>query len=327
MLDPVPEQTTPSEMQFILQANAEIFVPPYLQADILYRVLVFAEVPETVGSTTVRLSKDSIRKALDRGHNLPDIIEFLRSHSRTGIPQNVEYMLNEVGTRHGHIHVGLAQMYIKVDSPLLMKELCARKDLKGMFVREISETVAIITGKDLDKVLRDLRKAGYFPVSDDHTEANQHDHDLHVNQQGYAALEGADSDVDFGEHGFGGDDFRGSSRAPIHDAVPIDWDKIAEQDGEPYTSGARTAPSDIARPAGAHENQNLIRVILSNAAIGRTVVDMVYRPAGQEPRRIQFEPNMVSATAVVGFESDEGDDQITINVSQILWARITPRKF
>ncbi len=323
-LDPMPEQTAPSELQFILQANAEIFVPPYLRADILYRVLVFADVPDTVGSTTVRLSKDSIRKALDRGHNLPDIIEFLRSHSRTGIPQNVEYMLNEVGARHGHIHVGLAQMYIKVDSPILMKELCARKELKGMFVREITDTVAIISGKDLDKVLRDLRKAGYFPVSDDQTATNQHEHDLYLNQAGAAD---ADAPQNNAPGDFNDDDFTPANAANSLSQISIDWDKMAQQDGEPYTAGSRSAPSDIARPSGAHENQNLIRVILSNAAIGRTVVDMVYRPVGLEPRRIQFEPTLVSSTAVVGFESDEGEDQITINISQILWARITSRKF
>ena len=63
------------------------------------------------------------------------MLAFLQAHARTGIPQNVEYLINDVGGKHGHIHLGKAQMYMQVDTPLLLKELQARKEIKPFFVR------------------------------------------------------------------------------------------------------------------------------------------------------------------------------------------------
>ena len=66
---------------------------------------------------TVSLTRESIRRCLDQGEKPRDVLAFLQSHARTGIPQNVEYLINDVGGKHGHIHLGKAQMYLQVDTP------------------------------------------------------------------------------------------------------------------------------------------------------------------------------------------------------------------
>lgn len=158
----------PREDQFIVQANAEIFVPPFLEPATLYRLLILADSPaKGAAGNTVSLTRESIRRALDQGETPRDLLAFLQAHSRTGIPQNVEYLINEVGGKHGHIRIGKAQMYLQVDTPLLLKELQARKELKPYFVRELSDTIALLNADDPDKLLRELRKAGYLPVQDD----------------------------------------------------------------------------------------------------------------------------------------------------------------
>src|SRR5207302_4023627 len=134
----------------------------------LHHLLMLTEAPAK-GATgnTVSVTRDSIRRALDQGITAREILAFLQSHARTGIPQNVEYLINEVGGKHGHIHIGRAQMYLQVDSPLLLKELQARKEIKPYIVRTLGETVALLKADEPEKLLRELRKAGYLPISDD----------------------------------------------------------------------------------------------------------------------------------------------------------------
>ena len=324
-----PAETPPAEEQFILQANSEIFVSPYLRSDILYRVLIFTD---SAAGGSVSLTKDSLRRAMDRGHALEDITQFLKTHSRIGIPQNVEYLIQEVGARHGHIHVGMAQMYLKVDSPLLLKELLARKDLKNLFVRQITDTVALISGKDIEKVLKDLRKAGYLPVSDEPSQVQMHDHDVYI------------VDFDSSEDGtpialskpveslhLPTDPITGMPSGllggPLQGIEAVNWERVQKQDSENFAPKNRTILTDVAKPQGAHDNPNLIRVILANAAAGHTVVELAVRIPGEEPRRIYFEVHMVAGNTTTGYESDGGAEQLTIHVDQILWARITGRKF
>src|SRR5581483_3002940 len=111
----------------------------------LFHLLMVTDVPAK-GATgnVVTLTRDSLRRAFDHGLSGKDLIEFLQAHGRTGIPQNVEYLINEVAGKHGHIHIGRAKMYVQVDSPLVLKELQARRELKGYFVRALSDTVAIL---------------------------------------------------------------------------------------------------------------------------------------------------------------------------------------
>lgn len=166
------EETTrdavPAEDSFVLQANAEIFVPPVLRSDVLFRLLGMTEFPtKSATSNIVTLTRDSVRKAIDRGDTPREIVAFLQAHSRTGVPQNVEYLIHEVGGKHGHIHVGRALMYVQTDSDLLLHELESRRELKPYVLRRLSDTVMLMNTDDQDKLLREMRKAGYLPVSDD----------------------------------------------------------------------------------------------------------------------------------------------------------------
>ena len=163
-----PPGETPTETQFIVQANSEIFLPPYLETATHFHLLLITETPgKGASGNVVSLTRESIRRALDQGITGREMLEFLRSHARTAIPQNVEYLIDEVSGKHGHIHIGRAQMYLQVDSPLVLKELQARRELKGYFVRTLGDTVAILNAPEPDKLLKELRKAGYLPISDD----------------------------------------------------------------------------------------------------------------------------------------------------------------
>lgn len=305
--DAVEPEEQPVETGFILQANAEIFIPPYLTPLTLLQLLLLTETPAkaSVGNV-VSLTRDSIRRAIDMGMSGKQLLEFLQAHAKTGVPQNVEYLIKEVAGKHGHIHVGKARMYIQVDSPILLTELQARRDLKGHFVRNLSETVAIVDIDDTEKLLKDLRKHGYLPISDDVT-ANA----------GFLAAYG-----DYAEERTSDRNSQSNSeerRAPP-DLTQVDWDRIARDDTasmpQPIFAGAsQMQPSDAIRDKINIRNYLLQAVEMSHR------VEFSYqktREAAPVPRLM--DPIRVMGNFVVGYlpiENEEG----TFNIGRIVWVR------
>src|SRR5262249_44513062 len=123
--EPYPDNSDEAH-QFVVQPNLEIYAPPNLTPKLYYGLFRIAD-PK--GSGMLEISRDSLRKAMDREMTSGSILDFLRQHSSTGLPQNVEYLVREVGGRHGHIRVGNAGLYLVVDDPILLKELAAQKKL------------------------------------------------------------------------------------------------------------------------------------------------------------------------------------------------------
>ncbi len=310
--DAEPPETPPSESQFIVQANSEIFLPPYLEASTLFHLLLISETPGKAASgNIVSITRESIRRALDQGITGRETIEFLRSHARTGIPQNVEYLINEVGEKHGHIHIGRAHMYLQVDSPLVLKELQARRELKGYFVRTLGDTVAILNAPEPDKLLRELRKAGYLPISDDAPKG------AGIRLDSEAAANGrttASPPV--------------SKRKAIAKTVEsvIDWDRIAESDGRSWReTNAAVLPE--AQPQDAVRDKGNIRFLLLEAIQTAKRVQVAYKAQGDAQPQIRLmEPHRVMSNFVFGYLPNEAEE-VTYNINRIDWVRATAEAF
>jgi hypothetical protein len=294
----------PREQHFIVQANAEIFVPPYLEPNTLYHLLALTEIPAK-GATgnTVSLTRDSIRRCLDNGETIRDIIGFLQSHARTGIPQNVEYLINEVSSKHGHIHIGKAQMYLQVDTPLLLQELQARRELKPYFVRTLGDTVALLQSEDEDKLLRDLRKAGYLPVSDDAPQIRT------LGLKTRPAPSPAAPPATNTE--------KKARRALKADAT-LDWDRIAQEDEAPWEHAPNRAP--ISNPI---KNAMLIRVMLTQAVKRQRRVEMEYRGTNSTDLTTHFiEPTRLAGNLLTAYDL-QTQQETTFEASRIVWARLS----
>ncbi|HLK56479.1 MAG TPA: helicase-associated domain-containing protein [Chthonomonadaceae bacterium] len=302
-----PPQPEPREDKFIVQANSEIFVPPYLEPATLYHLLLLTDIPAK-GATgnTVSITRESIRRMLDLGESAKDMLGFLQAHARTGIPQNVEYLINEVGGKHGHIHIGKAQMYVQVDSPLLLKEMQARRELKDYFVRTLTDTVALLKADDPEKLLRELRKAGYLPVSDDAPRVGA----LHSRVRSAPAETKATPTTEA----------KSNTRAAKAD-TSLDWERIARDDNAAW--GAKSArPVSIARPENAIENKEIIRFMLTKAARDHQVVEVVYQARDTDPpSRHLLQPQRVTGNYVEAYCQIE-DEDVTLNTNRIAWARL-----
>lgn len=299
----------PREEQFILQANAEIFIPPFLAPATFYHLLCLTELPSKSSTgNTVSLTRDSIRRALDRGETAQHLSDFLQAHARTGTPQNVEYLIQEVSGRHGHIHVGKAQMYIQVNSPLLMQELEARRELKNYTIRRLSDTVAVLNAEDEDKLLRDLRKAGYLPVADGKPRTSP------LSLKILPAPDPVSTTGPLPD--------RQAKRALKADAA-LDWERISQEDSKPWSQTV----SETSATSNQVQSQPLIKMMLTQAVKARSCVEISYRnpDTGEESVRT-IEPQQVAAEVVYAF------DRLlqrfhAFPLGQIRWARLTGERF
>jgi hypothetical protein len=295
---PLPEE--PREDKFIVQANAEIFVPPYLAPAIHYSLLTLTDIPTKGGTgNTVHLTRDSIRRLLDRGATTRDILSFLQAHARTGIPQNVEYLINEVGGKHGHIRIGKAHTYLQVDSPILLKELQARREIKPLIVRTLGETVAILKTEDPEVLLRDLRKAGYLPVNDDSA--------LRSPLQIRKSDETKTSSPAAAPSG------RGAKAVPA--PTTLDWERIARDDGKPWSADAGL--NNVTPPEAVQGKLQIARLMREAVDTERAIQ---FVQAGMpEPRTMQ--PIHLYGNFVQGYSAAE-EHYETHNINLMVWARL-----
>jgi hypothetical protein len=291
----------PREDQFIVQANAEIFVPPYLEPSTYYHLLALTDAPKGGAGNTVILTRDSIRRCLDRGDSVRDILAFLQTHARTGIPQNVEYLIHEVGKKHGHIHIGRAQMYLQVDTPLLLKELQARKEIKPYIVRTLGDTVALLNAEEPEKLLRELRKAGYLPISDDAPQVRT----LGVKVRPAPAPSAAPATTQ-----------QKQVKRAVKAEAMVDWERIAQEDSRPWSDPKEAPPiQSVVR------NPELIKILLRQKAKNGGNVEVELAAQGDaSPRRVAFTPTMVAGNQVTG--RDEDGNFVFYALHHIAWARV-----
>jgi len=122
---------------------------------------------ESRGSaSTWRFSPSSVRRALDEGIAADTLREDLAGIAADGLPSSLEYLISDVGRRHGRLRLATAHTCIRSDDEALLAELAADRKLKRHGLRLLAPTV-LAADTDHDVLLEALRTAGYFPVSED----------------------------------------------------------------------------------------------------------------------------------------------------------------
>lgn len=162
MNEKIPFPTEESqEERFVVQPNNEITALFNTKFDVLKTLALFCNIKSMDVTIIFSLDKGQLRRALDRGMSIKEIMDFLKTGSKNPLPQPVEYMLEDIARREGEIELKPCSGYIKIGDPQLVPELKAflQKD-----VEEVIDQEAIIlrTGIDLIKLEEELKKRGYF---------------------------------------------------------------------------------------------------------------------------------------------------------------------
>lgn len=119
---------------------------------------------ETRGQASAwRLTPGSVRGALDAGYTSDGVLEALAGLTDTALPQAVEYLVRDVGRRHGHVHVQPAGAVVVGQDEALLAEIAAERSLRRLGLYAVAPTV-LVASAPVSDVLGGLRSAGYLPV-------------------------------------------------------------------------------------------------------------------------------------------------------------------
>ena len=148
---------------FLLQADLTAVAPGYLEPDVARELAVISTAEGQGPATIYRFSAESIRRALDEGHDADGILAFLRQHSATEVPQPLRYLVEDTAARYGRLRVGAAGSYLRSDDEAGLNALLADPRTASLGLVRLAPTVvaANVPAKELTFSLREL---GYPPA-------------------------------------------------------------------------------------------------------------------------------------------------------------------
>jgi Helicase conserved C-terminal domain len=150
--------------RFLLAGDLTVAAPGGLAPAVEARLAAMAD-REAAGSSAWRIHDASLRRAFDEGRTADEVLEFLRRHSSTPLPQALEYLVADVARRHGRLRVGGATTYLRGD-PAMVAGAVRSAAGRRLGLRELAPGVAV-TGRSQRELLAALRKAGEAPLAEE----------------------------------------------------------------------------------------------------------------------------------------------------------------
>jgi Helicase conserved C-terminal domain len=173
----------PAEVDKVyLQPDLSIIAPGPLLAAIDERLRAVAEAETRGLASSYRVTAASVTRALTAGETVPAIREFLSGISLTGIPQPLDYLLNDTASRFGTLRVGSldpgalgpdaveagAAAYVRSDDVALLSRLVVDPNLAPLALRRAGEH-RVVTRFDATVLFWTLADAKYPVVAEDET--------------------------------------------------------------------------------------------------------------------------------------------------------------
>ena len=158
-----PIESYQLESSFIVQPNHEILASSYLAPTLRWQLNHIAELRQADQMSTYKLSAASIYNGLRSDFSLDEILAFLRTHSRTGIPQNVEVSIKDWADRYGQVYL-MDVMLLRCKSAHIAQEIRASKQIGKYILGEISPTDFVVSRQRSQELLALLEKQNYMPL-------------------------------------------------------------------------------------------------------------------------------------------------------------------
>ena len=154
--------------RFTIGPDATVMIGGTPSPSLLKKLLSFSDVESRDAAWIVRVSDASIRRALDGGATAEELVNFLDENSDRDLPQSVSYLFDDVARRHGNVVIGSADSFITTTDPVILSDIVRHKSLSKLGLQQVAPTVAVANA-DKQKLLTELRKAGFMPKFDDET--------------------------------------------------------------------------------------------------------------------------------------------------------------
>ncbi|NKE60958.1 hypothetical protein FXN61_30920 [Lentzea sp. PSKA42] len=122
-----------------------------------------ADLEDNDAARVWRLSAGSVRRALDTGLSAQEVLARLAAVSEAPLPQVIEYQVQDVARRHGHLTVTDVASCVRAEDPALLQEISKSRRLTSLKLRFLAPTV-LASAQPMAATLTALRRAGYAPT-------------------------------------------------------------------------------------------------------------------------------------------------------------------
>ena len=154
----------------LIQSDNTAIAPGPLEHEVAQEIALIADIESRGGATVFRFSESTIRRGLDHGRTSDEIYAFLKKTSKTPVPQPLEYLIADVGKKHGKLRVGNISSFIRCEDQALITQILNDKRLEPLGLRKIAPEVLVSSYDGLDAI-NVLRSYGYLPAAEDATGA------------------------------------------------------------------------------------------------------------------------------------------------------------
>jgi Helicase conserved C-terminal domain len=160
------ELLPPPVDHLVVQADLTVVVPGPPESQLAAELDLVADHESGGGAVVYRVTRDSVRRALDAGYAGADLHALFAKRSRTPVPQALTYLIDDIARTHGGLRTGAAGAYLRSDDEALVATVLADRRLTGLGLRRLAPTV-LITLSPPGRLLTALREAGYTPAPED----------------------------------------------------------------------------------------------------------------------------------------------------------------
>lgn len=317
--------------QVTIQPNLEVLVPPDLECAAYLSLARLGELRSVDIYTSFAITWDSLMNALDRGSTAEQVLAFLESVSATGVPATVRQLIQDCEGRHGEVRIGIAGPYVEARDDRLLGELEANPRFGPYIQRRIADQLALLTSNvDLDRLAKELRKAGYsvFSVGQEKVQVTSHGAQLSVTrpelEELYAAVRAATllgREVD--------PDFDLSALAALEETLALELTRQEDAGGQERARELESLVEKLLRARGAQakplpdeevREMEDIRALLLTAVETKTPMEIEYDGFQGVTRRV-VEPTSFDGRYLTGF-CRLRQDQRVFNTARILAAKL-----
>jgi hypothetical protein len=152
----------PAARALIVQPTFDVLAPTEAPLADVFRLADFARLVKQDQIAHYVITLDSVRAALEQGHRVDAIVQFLEEAGGRPAPQNVAYSIRDWGARYGEIKVQRMTV-LTTASDALMTELTGGKKSLAPSAEILGPRAAALESGSEEGTVAALRKAGYLP--------------------------------------------------------------------------------------------------------------------------------------------------------------------
>ena len=147
---------------FTLQPNFEVIVGPELDPRVRFTLELMSECKKRDIILTNIMNRAGIARARERGMSVAEMLNFFETHSRTPLPQNVRFSIENWANAYGNVSFAPA-MLMRFRDAATCESVMHIPEIAPFIRERLSDTALTVPAEHIRTIAALLRRSGYLP--------------------------------------------------------------------------------------------------------------------------------------------------------------------